>query len=316
MNRTGVVVVTYNSADVIGQCLDSCSGLPIVVVDNASLDATRDLVDQRASVNLISNSSNRGFAAAVNQGVAVLKTDLILLLNPDIELVTSTEPMAQFFSDPNVGAAAGTLTNANGETQSGFTVRRFPTPLALAFEVLGINRILKRNPVNRWYRCLDLDLSQPAEVDQPAGAFFMFRRSVWQRLGGFDTRFQPLWFEDVDFCKRVRDLGLKIQYVPRVIARHSGGHSVAKLDWASRQVYWYVSLLKYAHKHFRPYAYRGLSAAVVLGSIFRAAIETIRWRSVKPLKVYATIVKIAGFSALSGHVPEPKGVGVYSKARG
>ena len=50
----------------------------------------------------------------------------------------------------------------------------------------------------------------------------MFRRELWQRLGGFDTQFYPLWFEDVDFCKRTRDLGLKIRYVPQVIALHQG----------------------------------------------------------------------------------------------
>ena len=134
----------------------------------------------------------------------------------------------------------------------------------------------------------------------------MFRREVWQRLGGFDTQFHPLWFEDVDFCKRVRDLGLKIQYVPQVMARHRGGHSIAGLDWGCRQVYWYVSLLRYASKHFRPYAYRGVSAAVVLGSIFRAAIETIRFGSVRPLKVYATVVKIAGLSLIFGRAGELK----------
>ncbi|HWY46822.1 MAG TPA: glycosyltransferase family 2 protein [Bryobacteraceae bacterium] len=316
MNQTGVVVVTYNSADVIGRCLDSCAGLPVVVVDNASRDATRDLVRGRPSVRLISNPSNRGFAAAVNQGVEVLDTELVLLLNPDTELVTPIDPIAQACTREGVGAAGGRLVDASGQVQSGFTLRRFPTPAALMFEVLGINRMLPRNPVNRRYRCLDVDLDQPSEADQPPGAFLMFRRDLWQRLGGFDTQFHPLWFEDVDFCKRTRNLGLKIQYVPQVIARHRGGHSVAGLDWGCRQVYWYVSLLKYASKHFRPYAYRGVTAAVVLGSIVRAAIEMVRWRSARPLKVYAKIAEIAGRSMLSGRVGDAECSGNYTKAVG
>jgi GT2 family glycosyltransferase len=202
------------------------------------------------------------------------------------------------------------------QVQSGFTLRRFPTAGALIFEVLGLNRMFPRNPVNRRYRCLDMDLDQPAEADQPPGAFLMFRREVWQRLGGFDTQFHPLWFEDVDFCKRIRDFGLKILYVPQVIARHRGGHSIAELDWGCRQVYWYVSLLKYASKHFRPYAYRGVSAAVVLGSIVRAAIETVRWRSARPLKVYATVAKVAGRSMLSGRVGDAECLESYTKAAG
>jgi N-acetylglucosaminyl-diphospho-decaprenol L-rhamnosyltransferase len=316
MNRTGVVVVTYNSADVIGRCLDSCPGLPIVVVDNASNDATRALVQQRPSVSQISNVSNRGFAAAVNQGVAALDTELVLLLNPDAELTTPIDPMVEACLREGIGAAGGRLVDETGQVQSGFMLRRFPTPAALTFEVLGINRMLPRNPVNRRYRCLDMDLDQPAEADQPAGALLMFRRDLWQRLGGFDTQFHPLWFEDVDFCRRTRDLGLKILYVPQVIARHRGGHSIAKLDWGCRQVYWYVSLLRYASKHFRPYAYRGVSAAVVLGSIVRAAIETVRWRSARPLKVYAAVVKVAGRSMLSGRVGDAECLESYTNAVG
>jgi N-acetylglucosaminyl-diphospho-decaprenol L-rhamnosyltransferase len=316
MNQTGVVVVTYNSADVIGRCLDSCASLPIVVVDNASRDATCDLVRQRPSVRLISNASNRGFAAAVNQGVAALETELVLLLNPDAELVSPIDPMAEACAREGVGVAGGRLVDESGKVQSGFTLRRFPTPAALIFEVLGINRMLPRNPVNRRYRCLDVDLDKPSEADQPPGAFLIFRREVWQQLGGFDTRFCPLWFEDVDFCKRARNLGLKIQYVPQVIARHRGGHSIAGLDWRYRQLYWYVSLLRYASKHFRPYAYRGVSAAVVLGSVFRAALEAVRWRSAGPLKVYATVARVAGRSMISGRVGDAECLGSYGKAVG
>ena len=314
MNQTGVVVVTYNSADVIGRCLDSSLGFPTVVVDNASGDGTLDVVRQRPSVRLISNVTNRGFAAAVNQGVAALETELLLLLNPDAELITPIDPMEEACKREGVGAAGGRLLDEDGQLQSGFTLRRFPTPAALIFEVLGVNRMLPWNPVNRRYRCLDVDLDQPSEADQPPGALLMFRRDVWQQLGGFDTQFHPLWFEDVDFCRRTRNLGLKIGYVPQVTARHRGGHSVAGLDRRCREVYWYVSLLRYASKHFQPYAYRGVSAAVVLGSIIRAAIEMVRWRSARPLKVYAKVVKVAGRSMISGRVGDAECLGSYTKA--
>ena len=134
----------------------------------------------------------------------------------------------------------------------------------------------------------------------------MFRREVWQRLGGFDTQFYPLWFEDVDFCKRARDLGLKIQYVPQVTARHQGGHSIAGLAWDCREVYWYVSLLKYASKHFRPRAFRWVSAAVVLSSLFRTAVGVVARRSFKPVVVYASIGRLAGRSFMAGRVAELK----------
>jgi N-acetylglucosaminyl-diphospho-decaprenol L-rhamnosyltransferase len=316
MNRTGVVVVTYNSGEVIERCLDSCANLPAVVVDNASQDNTVELVRRRPSVKLIANPSNRGFAGAANQGVAALDTEMILLLNPDVELQTPVDALADACGGENVGLATGKLVDSDGKVQTGFTVRRFPTPLTLAFEVLGINRLLPWNPSNRRYRCLDLDLSKPAEVEQPPGAFLMFRREVWQRLGGFDTQFHPLWFEDVDFVKRARSLGLKIHYLPDITARHRGGHSIAGMEWGCREVCWYVSLLRYASKHFRPYAYRGVSAAVVLGSLVRAIIGMIRRRSFRPVQVYAKIARIAGFGLISGHVRQLKCSSSYSKAAG
>jgi len=314
MNRTGVVVVTYNSAEVIERCLDSCGDLPVVVVDNASADNTCALVRRKTAVVLLANTQNLGFAGAVNQGVAALDSDLVLLLNPDTQLTSRIDALETACDEPATAIASGKLLNEAGEVQAGFTVRRFPTPLTLMLEVLGINRLLPGNAVNRRYRCLDLDLERESEAEQPAGAFLMFRREVWQRLGGFDTQFHPLWFEDVDFCKRASELGLKIRYVPEVTARHQGGHSIAGLDWACREVYWYVSLLKYASKHFRPSGYRWVTAAVMLGSLFRTAVEMVWRRSFRPIRVYGKIGRLAGRSLISGHVGEPNCLGNSSKA--
>lgn len=303
-----MVIVTYNSAEVIDRCLESCRDLPVVVVDNASQDATCQLVARRSvagqAVTLIANTNNSGFAAAANQGISALDTQLVLLLNPDTELNTSIAALEASCLEQGTGLAAGQLTDEKGQTQRGFTLRRFPKASTLAFEVLGINRLVPANPLNRSYRCLEVDYSKPAEVDQPPAAFLMFRREVWQRLGGFDTRFYPLWFEDVDFCKRAHDLGLKIQYVPQVTAMHHGGHSIASLKWQYREVYWYGSLLKYASKHFRPSAFRWVSAAVVLGSLFRTAVGVMTQRSLRPITVYAKIGRLAGRSLISGRVGE------------
>jgi N-acetylglucosaminyl-diphospho-decaprenol L-rhamnosyltransferase len=321
MTRTGVVVVTYNSAEVIERCLDSCGDLTVLVVDNASRDETCSLVRRRAllgtpksGVTLIANAENRGLSSAVNQGVAALGSEFILLLNPDAQLISRVDELETACTQLGTGLAAGKLVNEAGEVQRGFTLRRFPTPLTLVLEVLGINRMLPANPVNRRYRCLDLDLERAGEVEQPPGAFLMFRREVWQRLGGFDTQFHPLWFEDVDFCKRVSDLGLKIRYLPQVTARHQGGHSIARLGWSCREVYWYASLLKYASKHFRPLGYRRVAAAVMLGSLFRTGVEMVRKRSFRPIRVYGEIGRLAGRSLISGRVSELNCLGNCSKA--
>ena len=316
MNRLGVVVVTYNSGDVIQECLDGCGSLPVVVVDNASSDDTRTRIGRRANVTLISNPANLGFGAAANQGITALDTELILLLNPDVKLETPLDSMEKACTERGVGLAGGQLRDSNGRLQAGFTVRRFPSPGTLVLEVLGLNRLFPWNRWNRRYRCLDLDLSKPTECEQPPGALLMFRREVWQRLGGFDTQFDPIWFEDVDFCKRACDLGLKIQYVPDVTARHVGGHSIATVEWSTRELSWYVSLLRYVSKHFRPYSCRGVSAAVVLGSLLRTTIGMIQLRSVRPIKVYAKIAVFALRVFIVGRVGKLEGLGSYSKAVG
>jgi N-acetylglucosaminyl-diphospho-decaprenol L-rhamnosyltransferase len=313
MTRTGVVIVTYNSAEMIERCLSSCGDLPVVVVDNASQDDTCELVRRHTLATLIANSGNYGFAGAVNQGVTALDKQMALLLNPDTELRTSIDELEQACLREGTGLAAGQLLDEDGQPQRGFTLRRFPRASTLMCEVLGINWLVPVNPLNRSYRCLDMDLSRASEAEQPAGAFLMFRREVWQRLGGFDTQFHPIWFEDVDFCKRASDLGLKIQYVPRVTAVHKGGHSIAGLEWECREVYWYVSLLRYASKHFRSAAFQGVSAAVVLGSLFRTAIGVMTRRSLRPIRVYASIGRLAGRSLITGRVDERRCLGLSSR---
>jgi len=188
--------------------------------------------------------------------------------------------------------------------------------LTLAFEALGINSLFPSNPANRRYRCLDVDLSKPSEVEQPPGAFLMFRREVWHTLGGFDTQFSPLWFEDVDFSKRVHDLGLKILYVPEVTARHQGGHSIAMLNWGCRQVYWYASLLRYASKHFQTIGCSGVSLAVVFGSIFRSMIGLVQRRSLRPIRVYGQVMGMAARCMFYGRVDQRVCLASYEQGSG
>jgi len=308
MSTIEVVIVTWNSGETIDRCLESCKNRRvtgrITVVDNASRDDTLERVRGHGDVYLVANSENRGFAAAVNQGIARTGAEYVLLLNPDVELLGSVEPLVEACSAADTVIAAGRLQDASGAWQAGFTVRRFPSALTLAFEVLGLNRVFPRNPVNRRYRYLDLPLDLAADVEQPAGAFLLFRRQLWRDLGGFDERFFPVWFEDVDFCKRAIEMG-KIRYVPLVMARHQGGASIARLDWSHREVYWYVSLLRYASKHFSRFKFRGVCAAVVLGSAIRSLTGVFSGRRLLAITVYAKIAGLAARCMVIGRASDP-----------
>jgi N-acetylglucosaminyl-diphospho-decaprenol L-rhamnosyltransferase len=295
----GAVIVTYNSEEVILSCLDALAEMApdvvATVVDNASTDRTVEQVRRRTVVNprvkLVANHENRGFAGAANQGFATTAGDPVLLLNPDVRLRTPLIPMIEACQEH--GLAAGQLTGPDGRAQAGFTIRRFPTPASLAFELLGINRLWPGNPVNRRYRYLDQDLDLEGPVEQPAGAFLMTRRDVWEELGGLDEDFHPVWFEDVDFCRRAALAGYRIQYVPQVRAEHLGGHSIRKLPSGRKEVYWYVSLLTYGAKHFRPWPYRGICLAAVLSVVPRTIAGIFREQNLNPVVSCVQIMRLA-----------------------
>ncbi len=301
MTGVGIVVVTHWSGAEIGRCLDAAiaTGAEIVVVDNASGDNTCAEVARRG-VRLIANTGNRGFAAAVNQGVRALATPLILLLNPDAAIVTGLPALAEACTRPGVGAAGGMLVDRQGRPQTGFMVRRFPTPAALAFEALLLNRLWPRNPVNWQYRCSGLDYSALQEVEQPAGAFLMVRREAWEAAGGFDERFHPLWFEDVDFCRRISQRGYRLLFVPEAVAQHTGAHSVSSIRMEKRPFYWYGNLLRYAAGHFGPMGLMSVCLAVAAGSIVRMIGDTILSRSVRSVGPYGRVVALAARYLLRG----------------
>jgi N-acetylglucosaminyl-diphospho-decaprenol L-rhamnosyltransferase len=294
MSGVGIVIVTCNSEREIGPCLDAAlrAGAEIVVVDNASCDSTVAEVVRRP-VRLIANRENRGFAAAVNQGVDALSAPFLLLLNPDAVLQTSIDALRDACARPAAAGAGGMLLDAAGAPQAGFMVRRFPTPWALTFEALGLNRAWPHNPVNWHYRCLDLDLRVAQQVEQPAGAFLMIRRDVWQKVGGFDEGFRPLWFEDVDFAKRASAAGYAMFYVPQAVAKHTGAHSIVKVGLEILPFYWYGSLLRYSARHFGTWTTRAVCLAVIAGSLVRMVVRSVFQWSLKPLVAYGRVIGLA-----------------------
>jgi GT2 family glycosyltransferase len=289
------VIVTYNSEDVLAGCLaalrEHAPEFHAVVVDNASSDSTVAIAEQHGA-EVIANHENRGFAAAANQGFRASRANFVLLLNPDAHLGSSISPLVG--ACEKAGIAGGRLRDGRGDAQAGFTVRRFPTATVLALELLGINRLWPSNPWNRRYRYLGRDLTQPGPAEQPAGAFLMIRRDVWLKLGGFDEEFWPIWFEDVDFCRRAATAGLETQYEPAASAYHLGGHSIKKIDTSSRQLYWYDSLLRYAGKHFGYGRYCLLCVAGACGALPRMIVGMFQERSLRPVANCLRILHFVG----------------------
>jgi GT2 family glycosyltransferase len=297
--KLGAVIVGYQSVAQIGACLDSCLRYGadltagIVVVDNASTDGTAEEAARRAGVVCLRNRENRGFAGAVNQGFQYLaEADAVLVLNPDVVLLEPPAVLARELADPRVAAVSGQMLGADGLPQRGFQVRRLPTPAVLVLENLGINRLWPGNPVNRRYRCLDLDPSEAADVEQPAGACLLVRRRAWLEVGGLDEGFYPVWFEDVDFCQRIVASGWRVRYTPAFRCAHEGGHSVGSISWDARRLYWYGSLLRYSGLHYRSPGRWAVAGSVVLGCVPRTVTGMFLERPSRQWRVLLEVVRL------------------------
>jgi GT2 family glycosyltransferase len=249
-----VVIVTYNSVRDIGACLRAVYGstcaaaVDIVVVDNASRDGTVDQVaGEFPDVHLIRNEENLYYAAACNQGAAAGGGRYLLLLNPDVQVAEDAlQQLCEYLEhNPDVAAVAPKLLWPDGRIQQ--SVRTFPTYSTLWYEILGLSRLFPQHPVfGRWRTDLE-QVSSPLDVEQPMASCFMVRRALWDKLGGFDECF-PMFFNDVDFCYRLKQSGGRIVYLPQATAGHGLGGSVRQ---AKVRMVWFshIGFLRYLGKH-------------------------------------------------------------------
>jgi GT2 family glycosyltransferase len=261
-----VLVVSWQSAAWIERCVRSIDpdDAEIIVADNASTDGSP--VRARAAApraRVVELPRNLGFAGGVNAARRAARAPRLLLLNPDAAATPGAiaRLAAALDGDPGLGAVAGRLVHADGTPQHGFNVRRLPTLASLAADLLFIDHLWPANPASARYYARDLDPDAPADVEQPAAACLMIRAEVFDRLGGLDEAFWPAWWEDVDFCRRLRDAGLRIRYVPDAVFTHAGGTSVAALGSTAFDRAFSVNRRRYVRKH------HGALAAAVVGAL-------------------------------------------------
>jgi GT2 family glycosyltransferase len=280
MARGTAIVVTYNSSLWVERCLEALLSQPgweVVVIDNASQDDTPARAARFASqARVVCNTDNKGFAGGVNQGVRLASTDLLVLINPDaIAAPGALDKLADALTTYQADAVGGMLLLEGGRPQIGNMVRRLPTLGSVMAELLLLNNVWYRNPWNRSYRCLDLDYTRPQPVECPAGASLMFRRDVWESVGGFDEAFHPAWFEDADFCCCLLKAGWKIMYEPAAVFDHGANHSGKQLSFYKHQVFWYGNLLRYFRKHFSRFQCSILRGGITAGMLLRALLSLL-----------------------------------------
>lgn len=218
-----IVIVNYNAGDYLLRCLKSLDQLKdkvkikIYVVDNDSKDDSIKKAQQAfPKVHYILNSENLGFGKANNLVLKDLKTEYVLMLNPDMVLESGVleELLNYLRKNTDVGAITPEIVFENGKTD--MTAHRgFPTPWASLLYFLGNDSL---------YHLTNRDLTKPHEVDGITGAFLLTTKDVLGKVGYFDEDYF-MYAEDLDLCYRIKKSGFKVVYYPNVKVLHYKGIS-------------------------------------------------------------------------------------------
>ena len=250
-----IVIVNWNTRELLRRCLRSLKrGLgavaaQVVVVDNGSADGSAEAVAAEfPEVDLLCNRANVGFARANNQAYRNARGRYVLLLNPDTELGDgAVERLVRFLdADHRRAGATAVLRNPDGTLQHYH--KRLPRWSYLLFAETVLRNLF---PGNRWVRALymlDESYDSVIEVEQPPAACLMLRRSVLDPHALFDERF-PIFYNDVDLCRRLRDRGHRLYLVPTAeVMHHGGAGGVDRLpDQGTADSA--IGLLRYYRKH-------------------------------------------------------------------
>ncbi len=277
-----VIIVNYNKAELLKQCLESLYDnisqslhFEVIVIDNASVDQSCALVKEHfPDVILIANKTNVGFAAGNNQGLRIAQGKYLFLLNNDtFVLAHAVEKLIQFLNENTAAGAVGpTLLNADGHT----------------VQVQGSGRGDKF-----WLSV------RPVSVAFLTGAAFMIRRQVLEEVGELDENFF-FYNEDLDWCRRIISKKWKIFYVPQAKIIHYGGQSTS-LNSARTFVEGIRGGLYFCSKYY-PALFGPYRTLLFIGSIIAMIYHVVRlllWpgkqRSCTMLNGYAQIVKLCLF---------------------
>ena len=281
-----IVIVNWNSGTQLRECVDSIYRYDVdfvakvVIVDNGSTDDSVLKIEARERLNIIEAGTNLGFGKACNLGASFCDSEFILFLNPDTRVYSGTlAGVLNFFtqtSSDHVGICGIQLEDQNGMIAK--SCSRFPSAIRFVSSSLGLDKLVPGlgSAMSDW------DHSSTMPVDQVIGAFFLVRRSVFDRLNGFDERFF-IYYEEVDFSFRAKEHGWSSVYFAGAQAFHLGG-GVSRQVKAKRLFYSRRSAMQYTCKHFGAFEVVIVcSAMVFIEPLFRI-IQALMRRSSSSLR--------------------------------
>ncbi|MBN1299761.1 MAG: glycosyltransferase [Melioribacteraceae bacterium] len=256
MTDISIIIVNYNVKEYLNNLLNSlekASGnlrTEIIVVDNASSDGSAEEIPSKfPAIKFLRNEKNLGFGKANNQGLELANGEYILLINPDTIVKEDTiERLIQFLeANPDAGMVSCKVLNPDGTLQLACR-RSYPTPWVSFSKITGLSHLFPKSKLFAKYNLTYLDENEINEVDAISGAFMLFRRNIYNEIGGFDPKFF-MYGEDLDFCYRIQQAGYKIYYVPSTEIIHYKGESTKRSNLDETKVF-YDAMHLFVQKHF------------------------------------------------------------------
>lgn len=257
MTELSICILTLNSVEYLRKCLKSIQQFPpdggyeILVADNGSNDGTVPMLqDEYPAVKIILNKENLGFTKPNNQMLRQAKGNFLLLLNPDTLLTEDCfNPQLDFLkANPDVGISIPKVLNADGSFQKQ-SRRGEATPIEVIGYFFKLGKLFPKNKPLNGYLVSWLPENEVAEVKAVSGSCMFIRRETWEQVGDFDERFFA-YQEDSDYCRRARQKGWKIMYVPISHIIHYGGEGGSKAQPIKSIYQWHRSYFLYYRKHF------------------------------------------------------------------
>ncbi|MCA1552930.1 MAG: glycosyltransferase family 2 protein [Chloroflexi bacterium] len=288
MSSLCVVIVNYNTRDLLRECLRSIFAsvgvgtIEVCVVDNASTDGSPQMVrDEFPLARLIPNPDNRGYAAANNLVLRECAADFVLLLNPDTVLPPDAlaKVIAFFDVHPDAGVVGPKLVRADGSLDLACR-RSFPTPEISFYRMVGLSFLFPKSRRFGRYNMTYLDPDQTAEVEAVVGAFMLVRGVVLRQVGLLDEQFF-MYAEDLDWCKRIKEAAnprtgrqWQVWYYPAVRVLHVKRASSRRSARAQRA--FNETMLQFYRKHYAASTPFWLDWLVVGGIALRGWLVQLR----------------------------------------
>jgi GT2 family glycosyltransferase len=275
-----IIIVSWNVRELLHACLhsiaDRCGNLApeVIVVDSGSEDGSPEMIRQLfPEVQLIARADNVGFPKGNNLGLAQANGRYLLLLNPDTEIVGDalTTMIAYMEHQPHIGALGPQLLNPDGTVQS--SRRRFPTLMTAFFESTWLQNISPQKLLHHYYM-LDVGDGETAIVDWVKGACLLARREVYEQVGGLDEAYF-MYSEELDWCRRIKDAGWNIVYLPTAQVVHHEGKS-SEQAVTHRHINYQRAKLRYFRKYHGRFAATTLRIFLLMNYIWQIKLEAMK----------------------------------------